>query len=178
MSKSVSVKKICSFCVSNWHLVTMLTPYISKKIEKEDMIMLLEEDMTEITQEFLSKLSLQKEIKEKVECLVWQKTVCKYAEVKKILKEILKHNKPVNIMIYGTQNYIDKMHENIEKWIKKNIENLEDRNIQIVDAYEVMQFNHNLNDILDKHDKILNTSGEKEIEEVFDGYQNKTKKIV
>ena len=47
--------------------------------------------------------------------------------------------------------------------------------ITIINCYEVMQFNNNVKEILDKHDKILNTSGEMEIEKVFEGY---VKKIV
>ena len=44
-----------------------------------------------------------------------------------------------------------------------------------MDCYEIIEFNGSINEILDKHDKILNTSGEKEIEEVFGEYQRKQK---
>ena len=33
------------------------------------------------------------------------------------------------------------------------------------------EFNNNIVKILDAHDKVFNTSGEKEIYEVFDGYK-------
>ena len=33
-----------------------------------------------------------------------------------------------------------------------------------------MRFNQNMEEILSKHDKILNTSGEKNIEDIFEGY--------
>ena len=39
-------------------------------------------------------------------------------------------------------------------------------------VFEVTEFNNNIVNILDGHDKILNTSGEREISEVFDGYQD------
>ena len=48
--------------------------------------------------------------------------------------------------------------------------------ITIVNCYEIIEFNGSINEILDSHDKILNTSGEKEIEEVFDEYK-RTEKI-
>ena len=38
-----------------------------------------------------------------------------------------------------------------------------------------MEFNGSIVEILDEHDKILNTSGEKEITEVFTDYNRKEK---
>lgn len=174
MSKKNGVKRICSFCVSNWHLVTMLMPYISQKIENENVVMLLEEDMSEIASEFLKHITLEDKLKEVLENLKWQKTSCKYSAVKEMLTESVKQRKDVNFIIFGSEEYIKKMNENINKWMNNNKKVLQNIFVQIIDAYEVMQFNNNLNDILSVHDKILNTSGEKEIEEVFEGY----KKIV
>lgn len=174
MSKKNGVKRICSFCVSNWHLVTMLMPYISQKIENENVVMLLEEDMSEIASEFLKHITLEDKLKEMFENLKWQKTSCKYSAVKEMLTESVKQRKDVNFIIFGSEEYIKKMNENINKWMNNNKKALQNIFVQIIDAYEVMQFNNNLNDILSVHDKILNTSGEKKIEEVFEGY----KKIV
>ena len=56
---------------------------------------------------------------------------------------------------------------------------LNKENLKIINCYEVTEFNNDIVNILDDHDKILNTSGEKEIAEVFDGYQkNNFKKVV
>ena len=46
------------------------------------------------------------------------------------------------------------------------------KKIKIVNCYEVTEFNTNIKEILDEHDKILNTSGEKEKGEVFEGYSD------
>lgn len=174
MSKKNGVKRICSFCVSNWHLVTMLMPYISKKIENENVVMLLEEDMSEIASEFLTHIAIEDNLKDRFENLKWQKTSCKYADVKEMFMKSIKERKDVNFIVFGSEEYIKKMNENINKFMNSNKKIIENIFVQIIDAYEVMQFNNNLNDILSVHDKILNTSGEKEIEEVFEGY----KKIV
>ena len=41
-----NIMKLCSFYVSDWHLVTMLLPYINKKVnEKEKVITVLENDI-------------------------------------------------------------------------------------------------------------------------------------
>ena len=68
--------------------------------------------------------------------------------------------------------------QNIEKWFKKsNVQS-----IKIINLFEVTEFNNHIMEILDAHDKVLNTSGEKEIEEVFEGYHRgekvETKKVV
>ena len=56
--------------------------------------------------------------------------------------------------------------------IEKLLEN-QNQYLTIINCYEVMQFNNNMTQILDQHDKILNTSGERQIEEVFAGYERK-----
>ena len=72
------------------------------------------------------------------------------------------------ILISGNKNYIEIINNNINKWLEKaNI-----KSIKIIDFFEVTEFNNNIVNILDGHDKILNTSGEREISEVFDGYQD------
>ena len=130
--------------------------------------------MSEIASEFLKHITLEDKLKEMFENLKWQKTSCKYSVVKEMLTESVKERKDVNYIIFGSEEYIKKMNENINKWMNNNKKVLQNIFVQIIDAYEFMQFNNNLNDILSVHDKILNTSGEKEIEEVFEGY----KKIV
>lgn len=171
MSKDIRVEKICSFCVSNWHLITMIMPYVSQKIEKENIVIFLEEDMNKNIEEFLNKLLFKEELKEKIQKLNWKQTTCKYANVKESLENNIKEKIQTNIIIFGNSDYIQKMNENVQKWMKNKDIN---SNVKIINAYEVMQFNNNLNEILDVHDKILNTAGIKEISEVFDGYEKKT----
>ena len=49
----------------------------------------------------------------------------------------------------------------------------DENKIKIINCYEIVEFNGSIEDILDKHDKILNTSGEKEINEIFIDYKRK-----
>ena len=53
---------------------------------------------------------------------------------------------------------------------------MKEKEITLVNCYEITQFNENIREILDIHDKILNTSGEKNIEEVFAGYDSEQNK--
>ena len=56
---------------------------------------------------------------------------------------------------------------NIQKWLQKT----NAKQIKIINFFEVTVFNNHIMEILDEHDKVFNTSGEKEISEVFEGYK-------
>lgn len=92
----------------------------------------------------------------------------KYTDIENILNTEITKNAENIILISGNKNYIEIINNNINKWLEKaNI-----KSIKIIDFFEVTEFNNNIVNILDGHEKILNTSGEREISEVFDGYQD------
>ena len=164
-----NIEKLCSFYVSDWHLVTMLLPYINKQInEKANIITILENDIEENIKTLTKKLNLKNE--EQILGLDWKKTNgLKYFEVENKIKEL--KNDTLNIIfINGNKNYIDITDKNIEKFLNKNKEKKKELNIKIINCFEVSEFNVNMQQILNEHDKILNTSGEKEINDVFEGY--------
>ena len=116
-----------------------------------------------------SRLNIKEEEKEKINKINWK--CAKLCRNKKIGKNIYLNNMKENIIIVcGNKDYIDFANSVIEK-----LKIIQKAQITIINCYEVMQFNNNVKEILDKHDKILNTSGEMEIEKVFEGY---VKKIV
>lgn len=152
-NQNSNIKKICSFYVSGWHLISMLLPYISKQSNK-NIINISEENLKELVEVFLSKLNLTMEKQEELLKINWNN------------KKISNINNNQIIIISGTEEFINKINQFIERKIKKSSEC-----ITIINCYEVMEFNKNINEILNKHNKILNTSGEKEIYEVFEGYR-------
>ena len=81
-----NIEKICSFYVSDWHLVTMLLPYINKQInEKANIITILENDIEENIKTLIKRLNLKNE--EKILNLNWKKTNgIKYSEIERKLK--------------------------------------------------------------------------------------------
>lgn len=168
-----TVEKICSFYVSDWHLVTMLLPYINKEInEKANIITILEKDIDKNVETLINKLNLKN--REKILSLNWKRTNgIKYSEVKKnINKEILEDKLNI-IFINGKKSYMDMVNKNIDKLLFENSKKYKEINIKIINCFEVGDFNMNILDILSEHSKILNTSGEKAINEVFDGYEEK-----
>lgn len=64
--------------------------------------------------------------------------------------------------------YIEKANKNIEKLLK----NISGKHITIIDCYNATQYKE-VDKILDKHKFVLNTSGIKEIEEVFKDYKKR-----
>lgn len=165
-----NIEKLCSFYVSDWHLVTMLLPYINKQInEKANIITVLENDIEENIKTLITKLNLKNE--KKILNLDWKKSNgIKYSAFQEKMNNLEEKEITNVIFISGGKDYIDLTNKNIEKFIRDNKEKIEKMKIKIIDCYEVGEFNLNIQEILGKHNKILNTSGEKEICEVFEGY--------
>lgn len=165
-----NIERLCSFYVSDWHLVTMLLPYINKQInEKANVITLLENDIDENIKTLIKKLNLKNE--QKILDINWKRTNgMKYSELKNKMKELKKNDILNVIFINGNKHYIDITNKNIEKFLNDNMNKYKEVSIKIIDCFEVSEFNVNMQEILHSHDKILNTSGEKEICDVFEGY--------
>ena len=156
------VTKLCSFYVSDWHLVTMLLPYINQKINKQAKIAtILEKDIKENVVTLVEKLNLKN--KEKILSLNWNKQ----EELTSKISELQK-NQELIVFVNGSKEFIEKYNKKLIKYFEKNLIRNE---IKIINCYEVIEFNGNITEILDGHDKILNTSGEKEITEVCADYQ-------
>ncbi len=157
-----NLTRLCSFYVSDWHFITMLLPYINKKINEQAKIAtILEKDMQKNVETLVEKLNLKN--KEKILNINWNK-------IKEISKSIesIEGNKELVILVSGSKEFIEKQNRKLTRYFEtKNIK----QTIKIVNCYEVIEFNGNIQEILDEHDKILNTCGEKEITEVFADYQ-------
>ena len=166
-----NIKKLCGFCINEWHLTTMVLPYISKEINNNyKIITRLEKGIEENIKLLIKKLNLKNE--EKILGIDWKQSMArKYTSISNKLNIIAKTKENYIILVNGKKNYMDMVNKYIEKWLQKNrIQN----EIKIINCYEITEFNYNITAILDSHDKMINTSGEKEIQEVFEDY-GKTK---
>ncbi len=162
-----NVEKLCSFYVSDWHLATMLLPYINHQVEKNtNIITLLENNIEENIKTLVEKLDLKN--KEEILEIRWKNINSKkYSDIEEILKKETCNTKENIILVNGCKDYIQKNNENREKWIQKT----EGKEIKIINFFEVTEFNHHIVEILNAHDRVLNTSGEREISDVFEGYK-------
>lgn len=162
-----SLTKLCSFYVSDWHLVTMLLPYINQKInQKAKISTVLEKDIKQNVEILVKKLNLKN--KEKILNLNWSTQY----EIKQKINELEK-NQELVIFINGSKEFIEKYNRKLTRYFETH---LIENKIKIINCYEVIEFNGSISQILDEHDKILNTSGEKEIKEVFEDYEKSNSK--
>ena len=139
-------------------------------MKTKKIIPIFERSINNNVETLVNKLNLKN--KEKILELNWKETNgIKYSNINNIIKKY--NNEQILIVVSGSKDFIERTNINIEKSILKNKIN---SNLKIVNCYEVIEFNNNIQEILDSHDKILNTSGERKIEDIFDGYE-KNKKI-
>ena len=171
--ESKKIEKLCSFYVSDWHLVTMILPYISCRADENvKIITILENDIEKNIQTLVEKLNIKN--KEKILNINWKNVKSeKYSDIEKRFEEEVNESKENSciILVNGNRTYIEKNNENIEKLLQKSKMN----NVKIINFFEVTEFNKDITQILDTHDKVFNTSGEKEINEVFEGYKKENK---
>lgn len=156
------VTKLCSFYVSDWHFVTMLLPYMNRKINEQAKIAtILEKSIKEEVTTLVEKLNLKN--KENILNLNWEKT-----EERKHVFSHLEEKEEIIIIVNGKREFIKAKNLKLEQYLQTHRIKQE---VKIINCYEVTQLDGSVSDILEEHDKILNTSGEKEIEEVFPDYQ-------
>lgn len=157
-----NVMKLCSFYVSDWHLVTMLLPYLNQKVNEQAKIAtILERDIEQNVETLVEKLNLKN--KEKILNLNWNAN----EEVKSKINE-LEEGQELVILINGKKEFIDRQNRKLNRYFQTHFLR---HAIKIVNCYEAMELECDISEILDEHDKILNTSGEKEIMEIFPDYQ-------
>ncbi len=139
-------KKICSFFVSEYHLLTVLLPYINEKIlEEKNIELVLQNDMNIKVKEYLSKVKSLNLENEEILKLKWKKTKIEKVTLKS--KEI--------IIVVGNQKYIEDAKKIID--ITSNIE-------EIVDCYSISNDMEEINKIVARYEEILNTDGKHNLE--------------
>lgn len=149
-NKNYQVEKLCGFYVSAWHLTTTILPYINSKIdEKTKVITILENNIEENIKVLMEKLNLKN--KNEILSIRWTSVDSKkYTDIENILNTEITKNVENIILISGNKNYIEIINSNINKWLEKA--NL--KSIKIIDFFEVTEFNNDIVNILDGHDKI------------------------
>lgn len=169
-----SVEKVCSFYVNDWHLTTMMLPYMNRRIrENTKIITILQNGMNDKVKELIGKMNLSKESTSQLLNIDWtSNTIFKYTDMKELIEEPIKEEN-IDILVNGTLDYMDIVNKNIDKILAQG--KVKATQITIINCYEVGQF-EDINPLLQKHSKLLNTSGLRNIEEVFEGYEKQDKK--
>ena len=119
-----SLTKLCSFYVSDWHLVTMLLPYINQKInEKAKIATILEEDIEKNIITLVERLNLKN--KEQILNVNWKKQE-KVGIKNEIRINELEENEELIILVNGRKEFIEKNNIKLARYfdthlIKNNI---------------------------------------------------------
>lgn len=162
------VKRICNFYVNEMHLTAMILPHIGRTIKRNKKVLtILQNGIIDDIKEILSKMNLNIETEKQILEINWtSNSVCKYSEIKNEIETKAKLVDEIDIIVKGNEEYIEIANKNIEKVVK----DIEGKEINIINCYDITKYK-DITGILDKHDLVLNTSGIKNIEEVFVDYK-------
>ena len=155
--KSENLKKVCSFYVSDWHFITMLLPYINKAINEETKITtILESDTQNKVETLLNNLKLKNT--EKILNIDWSKKELSNININKLI-----NNQEIEIIVSGSEEYISKVNKMIEKYMEKE----NSKEVKIINCYYA-DSKLNIKEILQEHEMVLNTAGEKDVKEFLE----------
>ena len=107
-----NITKLCSFYVSDWHLVTMLLPYINKKINEEvEIATVLEKDIQNNVKTLVEKLNLKNE--RKILEINWKN---KSKSIESIIED--KIGKEILIIVNGSKDFIKNYNDEISNYLE------------------------------------------------------------
>lgn len=166
MKEKLLLRKTCSIHANDLHFATVVFPYISKRVENGITVKtILERNEKENIEKIIENIGLNSEIKEKIEQIDWNESdITKIRNTFKTLGEEIKLNRKIDMIILGTNLFIQKVNKAIDLWFKNNMEMLEENNVElnIINCFSFEE-NKQLDKILNSHDYILKTSGIEEL---------------
>lgn len=132
-------KSFCSFYVSEYHLLTILLPYINEQISNSKNIeVILENDMIEYVKKYLKRnevFNISKIIK-----LNWKKSKKDGVEIKEGTDIVV---------VCGKEDFIEKINEKMEESGKVK---------EVINCFNIESLS-NLEEVVKGHDFVLRTNG-------------------
>lgn len=150
-------EKLCSFYVSDFHLITILLPYINGKIlEGKEIITIFQNDVSKSIKRYLKNIKNLNIEKERILDIGWK-------EAKKVKKLNLKEK---IIIVSGEEDFVRSVNEEI----------IEDaNNFELLNCYKIIN-TEDISRISTEYSIFLNTSGKTDLRENSHNEQ-KTKTI-
>ena len=162
MSTKISLRKTYSVYASKMHLATMIFPFVKKELKDGAIIKpILEKDISEDMEQIIRNVAINSKLKEKINNIDWKQTdIEKIKNTLRDMEELIKLNNNINIIILGTNIFIEKVNELVDIWAKINLQELEHKGatINIINCYSFEE-NKKIENIKEKHEFILKTSG-------------------
>lgn len=167
MSKKILLRKTFSVYASDLHLATMIFPFIDREIEEGAIIKpILEKSISNNIERIIDNVGLDTGIKKKIKTLDWSQTnIEKIKQTLNNIEKILNKSTKIHIIVSGSNLFIDKVNKVIDLWAKMNLDEIEKSNtiINVINCYSFEE-NDSINNIIEKHEYILKTTG---IEEIY-----------
>ena len=133
-------QKICTFFVSEYHLLTIILPYINKTInEEKDVVVILERDITKSVKKYLKIVEQYDFNSEKILSLDWKK------ENKEIYQRDLSNSE---VFIIGSQKFIKKVNSKLNVKVTS----------KIIDCYYISKL-EKIGEIPENYEYVLKTYG-------------------
>ena len=166
MKNNMLLRKTCSIYANDLHFATVIFPYISKEIEKNTTVKtILERDEKENIEKIIENIGLNLETKEKIKQIDWQQSdITKIRGIFKLLEGEIKVNKKIDIIVLGSNGFIQKVNKAIDLWFKNNMDMIEKGKVElnIISCFSFEE-NNRIDKILNSHEYILKTSGIEEL---------------
>lgn len=166
MKERLLLRKTCSIHANDLHFATVVFPYVSKEVESGATVKtILERNEKQYIEKVIKNIGLNSDIKEKIKKIDWEESdITKIRKTFKLLEEEIKLNKKINIIILGSNIFIQKVNKAFDLWIKNHMGKLEKENneINIINCFSFEE-NEQVDKILNTHDYILKTSGLEEL---------------
>jgi len=166
MKERLLLRKTCSIHANDLHFATVIFPYVSKKIKEGSIIKtFLERNEKENIEKVIKSVGLNSEIKEEIKKIDWEESdIAKIKQRFKLLEEEITSNKKIDIIILGTNIFINKLNKALDLWIKNNMEKIGTNNVElnVINCFSFEEI-EKVDTILNSHDYILKTSGIEEI---------------
>ena len=144
VTKEQFKNKMCLFCASDYHLEMILLPYIKERIDNSKFIIFTENNLEDSISTLLTKVNLDEKDKQKIKNINWKDTDdVKYEQMERDI------DKNVRVIINGSFNYI--------KFVNKKIEEISNKEIEIIDCYHIGDKDVDILNIQKQYKKILNT---------------------
>lgn len=166
MTNNMLLSKTCSIYASDLHFATIIFPFVDREMQKNTTIRtILEKDEQENIEKIIENIGLNSEKKDKIRKVDWSSSdIKKIRETFKLLEKDIKEKKKVDVIVLGSNIFIEKVNKAIDLFTKNNLEELEKSKTQlnIINCFSFMENNEN-NNIIDSHEYILKTTGIEEI---------------
>lgn len=168
MKEKILLRKTCSIHANDLHFATVVFPYVSKQIELGAKVKtILERNEKESIEKIIKNVGIDSEIKNEIKKIDWgESDITKIRSVFKGLKKEIKTNKKIDIIVLGSNIFIQKVNKAIDLWVKNNMDEVAENKVElnIINCFSFEE-SKKIDNILSIHDYILKTSGIEELAE-------------